>query len=126
MNKRLFSAMSALLLGGVFTKSVGQENLDPVTVTSSLIEKRSSETGRNITIIRGETIAGLPVHSLDELLKYIPGVEAQMRGPQGSQSDISIRGGTFQQVLIILDGLRLNDPNTGHFTGYIPISPAEI
>ncbi|MBZ4189529.1 TonB-dependent receptor plug domain-containing protein [Niabella beijingensis] len=100
--------------------------LDPVTVTSSLVEKRSSETGRNITIISGETMAGLPVHSVDELLKYIPGVEAQMRGPQGSQTDISIRGGTFQQVLVILDGLRLNDPNTGHFTGYIPISPAEI
>ena len=100
--------------------------LDPVTVTSSVIEKRSSETGRNITILSGETIAQLPVHSVDELLKYIPGVEAQMRGPQGAQTDISIRGGTFQQVLVILDGLRLNDPNTGHFTGYIPISPAEI
>lgn len=100
--------------------------LDPVTVTSSLVEKRSSETGRNITIISGETMAGLPVHSVDELLKYIPGVEAQLRGPQGSQTDISIRGGTFQQVLVILDGLRLNDPNTGHFTGYIPITPAEI
>lgn len=100
--------------------------LDPVTVTSSLIEKRSSETGRNITIIKGEALTALPVHSIDELLKYVPGVEAQQRGPQGSQSDISIRGGTFQQVLVILDGLRLNDPNTGHFTGYIPIDPTEI
>ncbi|MBO9617894.1 MAG: TonB-dependent receptor [Niabella sp.] len=116
-----------IVLGSVFTKLAAQDTLlDPVTVTSSLIEKRSSETGRNITIIKGETIAKLPVHSLDELLKYIPGVEAQMRGPQGSQADISIRGGTFQQVLVILDGLRMNDPNTGHFTGYIPISPAEI
>lgn len=116
-----------IMLGGVCTRLAAQDTLlDPVTVTSSLIEKRSSETGRNITIIKGETIAKLPVHSLDELLKYIPGVEAQMRGPQGSQADISIRGGTFQQVLVILDGLRLNDPNTGHFSGYIPISPAEI
>ncbi|AHF16101.1 TonB-dependent receptor plug domain-containing protein [Niabella soli] len=116
-----------IMLSTVFTKLAAQDTLlDPVTVTSSLIEKRSSETGRNITIIKGETIAKLPVHSLDELLKYIPGVEAQMRGPQGSQADISIRGGTFQQVLVILDGLRMNDPNTGHFTGYIPISPAEI
>src|SRR5262249_37367293 len=37
-----------------------------------------------------------------------------------------LRGGTFQQVLIILDGIRLNDPLTGHFNCYIPISPAEI
>ncbi|MFT4094646.1 MAG: TonB-dependent receptor [Niabella sp.] len=103
-----------------------EQVLDPVTVTSSLSEKRISETGRNITIVTGDQLNKLPVHSLDELLKYIPGVEVQSRGPQGAQSDISMRGGTFQQVLVILDGLRLNDPNTGHFTAYIPVTPAQI
>ncbi|HRN46694.1 MAG TPA: TonB-dependent receptor [Niabella sp.] len=103
-----------------------EQILDPVTITSSMAEKRSSETGRNITIIKGEYFTKLPVNSVDELLKFIPGIEIQSRGPQGSQSDITIRGGTFQQVLVILDGLRLNDPNTGHFSAYIPISPAEI
>ncbi|MGE5521451.1 MAG: TonB-dependent receptor plug domain-containing protein, partial [Candidatus Dadabacteria bacterium] len=62
----------------------------------------------------------------DELLRYLPGIEVQMRGPMGAQSDIVLRGGTFQQVLVIVDGLRLNDPNTGHFTSYIPITPSEI
>jgi iron complex outermembrane receptor protein len=100
--------------------------LDPVTVSSSLVERRSSETGRNITIIKGESLAGVPVHSLDELLKFVPGVDVQTRGPLGAQSDITLRGGTFQQVLVILDGMRLNDPNTGHFTAYFPITPAQI
>ncbi|MBX2925351.1 MAG: TonB-dependent receptor [Chitinophagaceae bacterium] len=100
--------------------------LDPVTVTASLSQKRASETGRNITIIKGERFARLPVHSVDELLRYIPGLEIQARGPMGSQSDIVLRGGTFQQVLVILDGMRLNDPNTGHFNSYIPIAPSEI
>ncbi|MCF3110743.1 TonB-dependent receptor [Niabella sp. CC-SYL272] len=122
----LTAGITLMLLTLVKTAGAQDTLLDPVTVTSSIIEKRSSETGRNITIINGAAIARLPVHSVDELLKYIPGVEAQMRGPQGAQTDISVRGGTFQQVLVILDGLRLNDPNTGHFTGYIPISPAEI
>lgn len=101
-------------------------SLDPVTITSSLVEKRASQTGRNIAVIKGEYFQELPVHSIDDLLRYVPGVEIQARGPQGSQSDIVLRGGTFQQVLVILDGLRLNDPNTGHFNSYIPISPAEI
>lgn len=101
-------------------------SLDPVTVTSSLIERRSSEIGRSITIIKGDVFSKLPIHSLDELLRYVPGIEIQARGPQGTQSDISMRGSTFQQVLVILDGLRLNDPNTGHFNTYIPIAPAEI
>jgi iron complex outermembrane receptor protein len=100
--------------------------LDPVTVTSSLNAVKASRTGRNIIIIKGEQLAQLPVHSVDELLRYVPGVEVQARGPQGSQSDIVLRGGTFQQVLIIVDGMRLNDPNTGHFSAYIPIAPSEI
>ncbi|MDB5199208.1 MAG: TonB-dependent receptor plug [Chitinophagaceae bacterium] len=100
--------------------------LDPVSISASLKAVSVSRTGRNIVIIKGEQFAKLPVHSVDELLRYVPGIEVQMRGPMGSQSDIVIRGGTFQQVLVVLDGLRLNDPNSGHFTSYIPIAPSEI
>ncbi|KAA6441035.1 TonB-dependent receptor [Dyadobacter flavalbus] len=108
-------------------KAVAQEiSLDPVTVTSSITEKRASQTGRNIAVIKGEYFQDLPVNSIDELLRYVPGVEMQARGPMGSQSDIVLRGGTFQQVLVILDGLRLNDPNTGHFNSYIPVAASEI
>jgi iron complex outermembrane receptor protein len=100
--------------------------LDPVTITTSLTPEKASQTGRDLFVIKGERFANLPVHSVDELLRYLPGIEVQSRGPMGSQSDIVIRGGTFQQVLVILDGLRVNDPNTGHFTSYIPLAPAEI
>ncbi|HEY6506078.1 MAG TPA: TonB-dependent receptor [Chitinophagaceae bacterium] len=100
--------------------------LDPVTVTASVAPEKVSRTGRNVLIISGERFNYLPVHSLDELLRYLPGIEVQMRGPAGSQSDIVLRGGTFQHVLVIIDGVRVNDANTGHFTSYIPISPAEI
>jgi vitamin B12 transporter len=117
----------SLVLFAISEHSFAQEiSLDPVTVTSSIIEKRASQTGRNIAVIKGEYFQNLPVHSIDDLLRYVPGVEIQARGPMGSQSDIVLRGGTFQQVLVILDGIRLNDPNTGHFNSYIPISPSEI
>ncbi|MBS1781960.1 MAG: TonB-dependent receptor [Bacteroidetes bacterium] len=126
MNCKTLLKISMLILGYTNQTYAQIQTLDPITVTASLSEARSSETGRNIVIISGAEISKLPVHSLDELLKYVPGVEVQLRGPQGSQSDISIRGGTYQQVLVILDGLRLNDPNTGHFSAYIPITPAQI
>ncbi len=103
-----------------------ENTLNPVTVTATLQELPASKTGRNIVSLKGEYFQQLPIRSIDELLRYIPGVEVQQRGPAGSQADIVIRGGTFQQVLVLLDGLRLNDPNTGHFTAYIPISPVEI
>lgn len=125
MRKIVFCVFTSAL----FNASIAQEKiseLDPVTVTASMNPEKASQTGRDLLVIKGERFANLPVHSVDELLRYLPGVEVQARGPMGSQSDIVIRGGTFQQVLVILDGLRLNDPNTGHFTSYIPIAPSEI
>ncbi len=104
-----------------------QENeLDPVTISASLSPQKISKTGRNIFVIKGEMFSKLPVNSIDDLLRYLPGMEVQARGPMGAQSDFVLRGGTFQQVLVILDGVRLNDPNSGHFSSYTPISPAEI
>lgn len=128
MKLQKLSLLSLALLG-VFSNSTAQEKeieLDPITITASLTPVSASKTGRNILIIKGDALQKLPVQSIDELLRYVPGVEVQSRGPMGAQGDITIRGGTFQQVLVILDGIRLNDPLTGHFNSYIPISPAEI
>jgi vitamin B12 transporter len=122
-------SLSSLALLSIFSNSFAQEKeieLDPITITASLTPVSASKTGRNILIIRGDMLQKLPVQSIDELLRYVPGVEVQSRGPMGAQADITIRGGTFQQVLVILDGIRLNDPLTGHFSAYIPISAAEI
>ena len=100
--------------------------LNPVTITASKAPQKTNETGRNITVIDGRLMQQLPVHAIDELLKYIPGVEVQARGPMGAQADIVLRGGTFQQVLVLLDGIKLNDPISGHLSSYIPITPFEI
>ena len=103
-----------------------ESELDPVTITSAIAPERVSKTGRNVFVIRGERFQNLPVLSIDEFLRFLPGIEVQMRGPAGAQSDIVLRGGTFQQVLVIIDGVRVNDANTGHFSSYIPITPNEI
>lgn len=115
-----------MAFGQVDSSEAKQRELDPVTITASLHPIPVSGTGRNIATIQGEHFQKFPIHSIDELLRYVPGMEIQSRGPQGSQSDIVLRGATFQQSLVLLDGIRLNDPNTGHFSSYIPISPAEI
>jgi iron complex outermembrane receptor protein len=125
-SKFLPITMSVFMCGQLLHAQEKESALDPVTITASISKEKASETGREIIIIKGERFANLPVHSIDELLRYVPGIEVQMRGPMGAQSDIVIRGGTFQQVLVILDGVRLNDANTGHFTSYIPIAPSEI
>lgn len=100
--------------------------LDNVVITATQALQQQRESGRNILSIKGSVFNVLPVHSVDDLLRFLPGIEVQQRGPQGSQADITIRGGTFQQVLVIIDGVKLNDPLTGHFSMYIPVHPAEI
>lgn len=124
----MFRSFSNFLVATFLTVSVGaqERSLDTIVVTSSLQAQHERETGRNIVTINGAELRKLPVTSVDEVLRYLPGVEVQQRGPQGSQADIIIRGGTFQQVLVMIDGVRLNDPLTGHFNGYIPLHLSEI
>lgn len=101
-------------------------SLDTVSVTSSRIPLKISETGRNVTVLSAEQIAVMPATSLDEILQTIPGLEVQSRGGFGVQADILMRGSTFTQVLMLVDGMKMNDPLTAHFNGYIPVTPAEI
>ena len=126
MNPLKFFFIGIIQFIFVFAVYSQDTNEDPLTVTSSITPSNVSITGRNIVVIQGNQIEKLPVNSLDELLRYIPGIEVQSRGVMGSQSDILLRGGTFQQVLVLIDGLRINDPITGHFNGYIPIALSEI
>ncbi|GMV53786.1 MAG: TonB-dependent receptor [Chlorobi bacterium] len=100
--------------------------VQPVTVTATRLPTEAYRTGRSISVLTADDINALPVQSVDELLRFIPGIEIQSRGPLGTQSDISIRGSTFNQVLVMVDGMRVNDPLTGHYSAYLPVSLAEV
>ncbi|MEO0340231.1 MAG: TonB-dependent receptor [Bacteroidota bacterium] len=101
-------------------------DLDTLFVQQDRIPLKISETGRNISVITGEELLQMTYTSLDDLLQYIPGIEVQSRNAFGAQGDIVMRGSTFNQVLILVDGMRLNDPLTAHFNNYIPVAPTEI
>src|SRR5699024_6420487 len=68
----------------------------------------------------------MPVHTTDELLRYVPGVEVQSRGAFGTQSDFSIRGSTFSQILVMVYGIRLNATLAAAFNSNIPVRPSDI
>jgi vitamin B12 transporter len=114
------------LLPVLVFSQVEPTTLSEVSLTAHGNRQPTRNTGRNIWIVPGHLLSRSPIHSIDDLLRFIPGVEVQQRGPQGAQGDLLIRGGTFQQVLVLIDGIRLNDPLTGHFNAYIPIDPLEI
>lgn len=101
-------------------------SLDTIMVQEERIPLRLVETGRNITVLEPAAIQQMAATSLDDLLQYIPGIEVQSRNAFGAQGDITMRGATFSQVLVLVDGMRLNDPLTAHFNSYIPVTTPEI
>jgi iron complex outermembrane receptor protein len=116
-----------VLCSALFTLSLfAQNNLDSVIVSSSRLQVKKYESGKNITIINAKQINELPITSVDELLQYVGGMNLNSRGGFGVQSDIGMRGSTFSQVLILVDNQRINDPLTAHFNSNIPIPLSEI
>ncbi|MFZ9572080.1 MAG: TonB-dependent receptor [Bacteroidia bacterium] len=86
----------------------------------------AEDLGSNITILSRKDIANIPVQTTAELLGYIEGVDLRQRGPNGVQADIQIQGGTFDQVLVLIDGVRLTDPQTGHHMLNLMLPPEAI
>lgn len=99
---------------------------DTIVVTASRQAEDVRRTGRRVTVWTAREIARLPVTSFDELLRTVGGLEVQSRGGFGVQSDLTIRGSSFNGVLVLLDGARFNDPMTGHFLADFPVPLSEI
>lgn len=82
----------------------------------------TSTTFRIVDEITHDEIAALPVGAVADILKYSAGVDVRTRGAAGAQADISMRGGTFDQVLILLNGVNITDAQTGHYSLNLPVS----
>ncbi len=106
----------------VFSQKKDIEKLDEITITSNRIEVPFSKVSKKITIISAEQIKQSAATNLTDLLQNIAGIDVIRRGTNGMQSDIKIRGGNFQQVLILIDGFKTEDPQTGHHTMNMMIS----
>ena len=99
---------------------------DEIIVSASRIPKVYSDVSRIVNIIDTTMIKHTPVSCVDEVLNILPSVDVRSRGPLGIQSDLSIRGGSFDQALVMINGIPLNDPQTGHHSMNLPITLSEI
>tara|TARA_B100000900_G_scaffold377487_1_gene360978 strand:- start:106 stop:1989 length:1884 start_codon:yes stop_codon:yes gene_type:complete len=115
-----------LLLISCFVNAQDVLNIDVNEVVVSSNRAQDQENITNIQIISLEEIESSPVQSIEDLLEYAINVDIRQRGRQGVQSDISMRGGSFEQVLIMLNGIKLNDPQTGHHNLNLPITLEQI
>ena len=100
--------------------------LEEVSVTGSRAPLTKSQAARMVTVLDRADIAQAPVQSINDLLKYAIGVDARQRGPIGAQTDISIRGGTSEQIILLLNGINICDPQTGHNAMDLPVDLNDI
>lgn len=84
-----------------------------VVIRDYRLNLRQNESNRDIQIINATQISELPVSNLSELLSYVAGVDVRSRGA-GAQSDLQVFGGTFEQTLIMINGVKMTDAQTGH------------
>ena len=100
--------------------------LDEVVVTAQRTPVVQSQLMRVVQVITRAEIAQSPATDLAGLLEHIRGVDIRQRGAFGMQADISIRGGSFDQTLILINGVNISDPQTGHHNLDIPVDLSSI
>lgn len=111
---------------GLKTDALPNQELEEVMVTASRAELPLNRAAKNVTLITRTDIDRSPAQSVQELLNSQAGIDVLQRGPHGVQADISLRGGSFDQVAILLNGINLSNPQTGHYSFDIPINLSDI
>ena len=115
------------LFGCQFHLTAQETVLDEVVVSSPRIELLAAQQSRSVTTLTAEEIGESGAMTLIDVLSDVAGIEIRSRGAQDVQSDIYIRGGGFDQVLVLIDGIKVDNPQTGHHTlnAIIPIEMIE-
>ena len=103
-----------------------EATLDDIEITGSRAPLALGQAARMVTVLSREEIQAAPVQSINDLLKMAVGVDVRQRGAIGAQTDVSIRGGTQEQIAILLNGINICDPQTGHNTFDLPCDISDI
>ena len=101
------------------------DTLKEVVISSSRIDLPFKENSRTIQIVTAEDIKKLGVTNVADALQQIAGIDVRRQGVNGMQSDLYIRGGSFDQTLLLIDGIKVDDAQTGHHTMNLAL-PIEV
>jgi vitamin B12 transporter len=91
------------------------QKLSPVVVTATRIEQPIADIGTTITVVEDPQIQEQKIQRVENVLRQVPGVQVTQSGSPGSVTDVSIRGATASQTLVLVDGVEVNAGATGSF-----------
>ena len=100
--------------------------LDAVSVTGSRAPMTVEQSPKIVSVITRDDIHRAAAQTINDVLKLATGVDVRQRGGFGVQTDISINGGTFDQITILLNGVNISNPQTGHNASDFPVALADI
>ena len=103
-----------------------EERLDEVTVSGTMAPLTELQSARIVSVLSRQEIERAGVQSINDLLKLATGVDVRQRGGFGVQTDISIDGGTFDQMTLLLNGVNISNPHTGHLSMDLPVTVDDI
>lgn len=105
---------------------------DTLSLAAAVVEASPSVTrvadasALLVQVLTREDVAAAAVTSVNDVLKLATGTDVRQRGGFGMQTDISINGGTFDQVAFFVNGFPINNPQTGHNAADFPLTLADI
>lgn len=121
----LASLLMSTLLMNAQENDQKTDTLKEVVISSSRIDLPFKENSRTIQIVTAEDIKKLGVTNVADALQQIAGIDVRRQGVNGMQSDLYIRGGSFDQTLLLIDGIKVDDAQTGHHTMNLAL-PIEV
>ena len=100
--------------------------LDGVEVLAARVPLTQLQAPRQVTVLQAVDIAAAAAHSINDLLELAVGVDVRQRGEFGVQTDNAVRGGTFDQISILLNCINISSPHTGHLSADFPVTMSDI
>ena len=101
-------------------------DLDEVEVLGSRVPLSPEHSVRMVQVLTRKEIEASSAQSVNDLLKLVAGVDVRQRGAYGVQTDIGINGGNSDQLTILLNGINISNPHTGHLSADLPLSVNDI
>lgn len=119
------------IIGQLFNKTKKRDTPQEITLKETeIVGTRAplpaDKAIRLVQVINRKEIEASSVNSVNDLLKLAAGVDVRQRGGFGIQTDIGINGGNEDQLTLLINGINISNPHTGHLTADLPVSVDDI
>lgn len=126
MRRRVAIIISIILAAAPCATAGQPQKLEKIVVTASRLPSEIGSAERSVTVLDPGYLEYREYDAIPDTIGELGGIDVRRRGVEGVQSDISIRGTTFEQNAVLVDGIPVGDPQTGHFSTDLPFTQMDL